>query len=188
MALTTCHDCGKDVSTRAAACPHFGCPTTTKCPECGKAASSLAVSCSHCGCPLISSAVPPPASYQPEKGSAEPGNFPAAAATKQMVTTSRPDETLGTFLIMIPLAAAGLVFFWVGSMRMIDGPWSKLSLLAVCTVLLTAGLVSMEAQRLGFANDPRRPRSERDGPVLLRPFGSHQEAGGHAETIRRDRS
>jgi hypothetical protein len=83
-----------------------------------------------------------------------------------MPSASQPDETIGTILIAVPLAAAALAFFWLGSMRMIDDPWSKLCLLAILTILLTAGLVTVEAQRLGFGSDPRRPRSERDSPVV----------------------
>jgi len=46
MALTKCNDCGKDVSTSAASCPHCGCPVQGISP---KSQSQGLMTCPHCG-------------------------------------------------------------------------------------------------------------------------------------------
>ena len=52
MALIPCPECGKQVSTRAVACPHCGCPTEkVRCKECGIHITSGTPDCPECGCP-----------------------------------------------------------------------------------------------------------------------------------------
>lgn len=43
MALTTCTDCGRQVSDKAAACPHCGCPIGSGQPTSGHVASDAPV-------------------------------------------------------------------------------------------------------------------------------------------------
>ena len=60
MGLVASDDCGREVSDRAAACPHCGCPISTgadsryagplrRCGACSKQVSTTAVQCPHCG-------------------------------------------------------------------------------------------------------------------------------------------
>ena len=54
MALIKCSECGKQVSDKADACPHCGCPMDKKnfCSECGKEIKENDKVCPNCGCPL----------------------------------------------------------------------------------------------------------------------------------------
>ncbi len=105
------------------------------------------------GMPPIAAVPPPVAATAPAP--------PAPAVAKP-----KPDESIGTALVIIPVVSAALTWFWIGNMRLIDGPGSKLGLLSAATVLLTATLVAIEAGRLGFGSEPSRPRSERDSPIV----------------------
>lgn len=62
-------------------------------------------------------------------------------------------ETLGLLLVVAPLAAAALSWFWVSQLRLIDNPASKLGLLAISTILLTAIIAAIESARLGIGSD-----------------------------------
>ena len=64
MAMVKCPECGNEISDKAAACVHCGCPiekTTILCQECGKEISKNAVVCMHCGCPIGDK---PPTNYE----------------------------------------------------------------------------------------------------------------------------
>jgi len=56
MALIKCSECGKDVSDKAIACPHCGCPQSKTeyivCDECGGKVEKNIDTCPHCGNPL----------------------------------------------------------------------------------------------------------------------------------------
>jgi hypothetical protein len=54
MALITCPECGNQISDKAPACIHCGCPVTkTKtCPECGAIANEIDAACKTCGFPF----------------------------------------------------------------------------------------------------------------------------------------
>ncbi|MBK9071266.1 MAG: zinc ribbon domain-containing protein [Myxococcales bacterium] len=59
MAVSNCVDCGKTVSTSAAACPHCGrpaAPPVVKCPDCGNNVSISAKACPNCGRPFAPAA------------------------------------------------------------------------------------------------------------------------------------
>ena len=55
MALIACSECSRQISDRAQACPHCGCPTEMHnqiaCSECSQQISDRAQACPHCGCP-----------------------------------------------------------------------------------------------------------------------------------------
>ena len=71
MALIACLECGRSVSTEAAACPGCGCPVKpvgrAACRECAADVPAGAASCPSCGCPTRSGSsghgpvAPPPA-------------------------------------------------------------------------------------------------------------------------------
>ena len=67
--------------------------------------------------------------------------------------------------VMIPVVSAVLTWFWIGNMRLIDGPGAKLGGLSALTVLLTAALAAFEAGGLGFGKDLNKPKLERVTPL-----------------------
>lgn len=68
MALVKCEFCGKDISEKAAVCPHCGTPReiTTTCPECGATIPVNATECPVCGCPVESVSREQPMFSQPQ--------------------------------------------------------------------------------------------------------------------------
>ena len=53
MALIKCKECGEEISSGAAFCPHCGYKNETRfCPDCGKEVSYTDITCPNCGCPL----------------------------------------------------------------------------------------------------------------------------------------
>lgn len=54
---------------------------------------------------------------------------------------------------MLPLVAGALTWFWIGNMRLIDGPGAKLGLLTVATILITGVVATIEASKLGIGSD-----------------------------------
>ena len=54
MALVKCEECKKDISDKAASCPHCGCPVVKKveCSECGHLLDPNDKICHECGCPV----------------------------------------------------------------------------------------------------------------------------------------
>lgn len=54
MALIKCTECGHEVSDKASACPHCGCPIEKRncCVECGQPIPEGVNVCTNCGCPM----------------------------------------------------------------------------------------------------------------------------------------
>ncbi len=53
MALIKCKECGEEISSGAAFCPHCGYKNEARfCPDCGKEVSDTDITCPNCGCPL----------------------------------------------------------------------------------------------------------------------------------------
>ena len=122
-----------------------------KCPECEKDVSSSAVACPNCGHPI---AAPVLASDPPQH------RLPQEST-----------ETLGIFLVMIPFAAGALSWFWVTQLRLIDNPASKLGLITISTVLVTAILATIEAAQLGIGSnaDIAAWKSRNDKTATMKP-------------------
>jgi hypothetical protein len=78
---------------------------------------------------------------------------PLAPAPAPPVPKARPDESLGTALVIVPVMAGALTWFWIGNMRLMDGPGSKLGLLTAATILITAALATAEASKLGTGSE-----------------------------------
>lgn len=74
------------------------------------------------------------------------------------VAISKPDEALAQAMLVVPFVACLLIWFWIGSMTLLQGPGSSLSLVAVGTVVVTAALGFADAKRLGMGapSDPHK--------------------------------
>ncbi|RJP65762.1 MAG: hypothetical protein C4535_14560 [Comamonadaceae bacterium] len=59
-------------------------------------------------------------------------------------------------LLAIPVAATLLIVLWVGSMNLLQGPGTTLTMLGVGTILLTGAIASWEASRVGMATERKR--------------------------------
>ncbi len=70
------------------------------------------------------------------------------------------NETVGTIALVLPLGGAALMWFWVGSMNLLQNPSSSLNSVAVLVVFGTAILIGVEANELGMAGpNDSRPRA-----------------------------
>jgi hypothetical protein len=98
-----------------------------QCPECGETILAIAKKCKHCQADLIGAAS--------NRGRAE------------------RQADLGFGLLGLPVAAALLAWFWVGSMNLLQSPESSLALIVVATVCGTAILAAMEAAKAGAISD-----------------------------------
>jgi hypothetical protein len=72
MALIQCVECSKELSEKAKACPHCGCPNNQiRCPECSNFVDDAIAECPKCGYPLKGSqpkTIPtPPTPYEATK-------------------------------------------------------------------------------------------------------------------------
>lgn len=110
MALIKCAECNKEISEKATACPHCGCPNNqVKCPECSNFMSGELMNCPNCGYPVRG--------YKPEAVVQAPTFQPSSASSD----TSLKKGCLFTgglllFLIGITTAMLGLKFWGLSTM------------------------------------------------------------------------
>lgn len=102
------------------------------CPLCGESILAVATRCKHCQADI-----------------SEGG----------MARARESSELLGVIALIIPLASAVLVWQWIGNMNLLQGPEGTLNVIIIATVLGTAILCAVEAQRLGAG------RKGDNGPV-----------------------
>jgi RNA polymerase subunit RPABC4/transcription elongation factor Spt4 len=71
---------------------------------------------------------------------------------------SKPSEALAQGMLAVPLVACLLIWFWIGSMSLLQGPGSSLALVGIATILVTAALASADAKLLGIGapSDPNK--------------------------------
>jgi hypothetical protein len=150
MALVKCPECGKDVSTNAAACPHCGCPVAKSTQR-----VTFNQSVSYYRALQLGHNASTPSSSAP----------PTQQGQSGAVGRKKPSEIIGMILVMLPVVAGILTWFWIGNMRLIDGPGATLGGLSALTVLFTAALAAFEASELGFGKDKTRSRQERVSPL-----------------------
>jgi RNA polymerase subunit RPABC4/transcription elongation factor Spt4 len=93
-----------------------------KCPNCAEFILAEAKVCRYCGRNLSQTDVP----------------------------VSKPGEGLAQGMLAAPFVGCLLIWFWIGSMSLFQGPGSSLALVGIATVLLTAGLGAADAKRLGI--------------------------------------
>lgn len=93
------------------------------------------------------------------------GQMPSASTAAS--SAQKAQETLGIIILLLPLVSALLIWFWVGSMNMLQNPGSTLSMLVIGTVIATAVLVGIEASQLGIGADSDKDKKGRKktGPV-----------------------
>jgi predicted RNA-binding Zn-ribbon protein involved in translation (DUF1610 family) len=117
-----------------------GVSATKPCPMCGEQILATAKKCKHCGEYLDASL----------RATAKP--------------TKEPPDALGVVIMLLPLASAALMWFWISSMNLLQNPSSTLAGIAIVTVIVTAALMAVEASRLGMGG-------KRDGKATTGPAG-----------------
>jgi len=85
------------------------------------------------------------------------------------VTKSTPSDALGIVIMLLPLASAVLMWFWVSSMSLLQNPGSTLMGIAIATVIGTSALMAVEASNLGMGQ--KRYGKATTGPVGWFLFG-----------------
>jgi len=115
-------------------------PITKPCPMCGEQILPTAKKCKHCGEILDAS---------------------LRAAAKPKPETS---DALGIVIMLLPLAAAALMWFWISSMNLLQNPSSTLAGIVIVTILITSALMAVEASQLGMGG-------KRDGKATTGPAG-----------------
>jgi hypothetical protein len=113
-----------------------------RCPYCAESIQDAAIKCRFCGSDL------------PDAGISNP---PTAVAAP------RADESIAQVMLVVPFFGCLLIWFWVGSMNLFQGPGSALSLVGIGTVVLTAILAYVDAQRLGVGPRPGAERATGPG-------------------------
>lgn len=131
MALITCSDCQKQVSDKAASCPHCGAPVfpTSTCNECGASVEKGRVACHQYGNPMTSA--PSPSSPAPSASRIATDEARATGSLKTLAITGQilgglgflleagwtailfSKETSPAFDVVENVVAAGLAFFLV---------------------------------------------------------------------------
>jgi len=108
-------------------------PKTKACPYCGEIILAVAKKCRHCQSML-----------------------------EGVESPQKPEETLGIIALCVPIGSALLECFWVPEIALVQDPFATATLLTCLTVLITALLVAIEAQRAGFGKDPK---AKEGGPI-----------------------
>lgn len=124
MALIQCVECNKELSEKAASCPHCGCPNNQiKCPECSTFVDGSIDTCPTCGYPFkapisVQPSSPPPVSAgtssKPSSGNSSAGCFTAIGAVLiiicVIITAGHPGaKVFGVSAIILGIMGAMLI-------------------------------------------------------------------------------
>jgi hypothetical protein len=90
------------------------------CPFCKEEIRAEAIKCKHCGSDLT---------------------VPVGAAS---------NDSFGYALLLTPAIATALIWLWVANMNMLQDPGSTLTVIGIATIIATATMAAVEAQKLGF--------------------------------------
>jgi hypothetical protein len=74
-------------------------------------------------------------------------------------------EGLGTLIVLVPFLSTLLIWFWVGSMNLLQDPGGTLLMLSVITILGTALLIAVEASQLGMGKRLGSNGRGESGPI-----------------------
>lgn len=138
MALITCSECGGQVSSTAAACPHCGAPVSAapaaeerKCGECGAVLPAGAAACPNCGCPAEIKSAQPVQPVQPAQAAQTAYIAPTAAparvqlgSAKARITeeVNRKTANANVWLLIASLATIGAYLYaFAKYMKFFDG-------------------------------------------------------------------
>ncbi|MGI0036188.1 MAG: hypothetical protein ACRD98_10005 [Nitrososphaera sp.] len=102
-----------------------------RCPFCAEEIFASAKKCKHCGSAL---------------GGEIATDLPIG----------KPASDYGVLLLIVPLTATMLVWFWISGMNLLQSPGDTMVLLLLAVVLGTATVAAMEANRLGMKSDRKR--------------------------------
>jgi predicted Zn finger-like uncharacterized protein len=111
-----------------------------KCPFCGEEILAVAKKCKHCREDLTEKA--------------------------EIAAKSSSNENIGYIMLVIPLISTLLIWFWIGSMNLLQSPGSTLTFLGIATIVITALLGAYEAQKLGFGKPSKTGKINKEsGPM-----------------------
>jgi len=114
-------------------------PQMKNCPYCGEVILAVATKCKHCGMDLT--------------------------PVQPTVFRKGFGELFGILMLCFPVIGAMLIWFWVGSMNMLQNPNSALTFIALATVIITATLAAVEANQLGFGKNSSGKKET--GPIVF---------------------
>ena len=80
----------------------------------------------------------------------------ASTSIGASVKDSRPSEVLGSLILLLPLGATILIWFWIGKMNLLQKPGSALTVVMLITIILTGVLVGIEASFLKIGKNEKR--------------------------------
>ena len=114
---------------------------TKRCPYCGEEILAVARKCKHCREDLTK---------KPESAG-----------------DSNSSDNIGYIMLIIPLISTLLIWLWIGTMNILQSPFSTLNVLGMTTIVITALLGAYEAQKLGFGKPSKTRRMNKE----TGPFG-----------------
>ncbi len=150
MALVFCTKCGHKVSTTAPRCPGCGnarlpggsdritagtresrpvlvdnqADDKKRCFYCAEWIPAPARKCRYCGSDLTS-----------------------VSSTKR---PTKPHVDYGLYLLLVPICSTVLIWLWIGNMNLLQPPGTTLSFIVAATILSTALMAAIEADKLGL--------------------------------------
>ncbi|MGH2507365.1 MAG: zinc-ribbon domain-containing protein [Ktedonobacteraceae bacterium] len=123
------------------------------CSQCGNQVEQAARFCSKCGAAIDGRSSSTSVSH--EHVATTPVALEAVPATVS-ADQSKPAADYGIFLLITPIVAVLLIWFWVAGMSLIQSPGSTLALIVVATVVITAILAAVEAHKVDMFFEPEK--------------------------------